>query len=100
MDEGRPIEDTDVVLWYTLGSHYITRPEDWPVMSAERTGFMLRPAGFFDRDPALDVTPSPVRALLVPPRRDPGSRGSGPCLAACAVPGGQGRSRAEIPRAA
>jgi primary-amine oxidase len=64
MDEGRPIEDTDVVLWYTLGSHYITRPEDWPVMSAERAGFMLRPAGFFDRDPALDVTPSPVRALL------------------------------------
>jgi len=52
------------VLWYTLGSHYITRPEDWPVMSAERAGFMLRPAGFFDRDPAFDVTPSPVRALL------------------------------------
>ena len=35
MDEGRPIEDTDVVLWYTLGSHYITRPEDWPVMSGQ-----------------------------------------------------------------
>ena len=55
----RPIEDADVVLWYTLGSHHITRPEDWPVMPAERAGFMLKPAGFFDRNPALDVAPSP-----------------------------------------
>jgi primary-amine oxidase len=55
----RPIEDTDVVLWYTLSSHHITRPEDWPVMPVERAGFMLKPAGFFDRNPALDVAPSP-----------------------------------------
>ena len=40
----RPIENTDVVLWYTLGSHHITRPEDWPVMPADRAGFMLKPA--------------------------------------------------------
>jgi primary-amine oxidase len=55
----RPIENTDVVLWYTVGSHHITRPEDWPVMPAERAGFMLKPAGFFDQSPALDVAPSP-----------------------------------------
>ena len=55
----RPIEDTDVVLWYTVGSNHITRPEDWPVMPAERAGFMLKPAGFFDHNPALDVAPSP-----------------------------------------
>jgi primary-amine oxidase len=53
----RPIENTDVVLWYTLGSHHITRPEDWPVMPVERTGFLLKPAGFFDQNPALDVPP-------------------------------------------
>jgi primary-amine oxidase len=28
-------------------------------MPAERAGFMLKPAGFFDRNPALDVAPSP-----------------------------------------
>ena len=55
----RPIENTDVVLWYTLGSHHITRPEDWPVMPVERSGFLLKPAGFFDQNPALDVAPSP-----------------------------------------
>ena len=53
----RPIENTDIVLWYTLGTHHITRPEDWPVMPAERAGFTLKPAGFFDRNPALDVAP-------------------------------------------
>ena len=54
----RPLENTNVVLWYTLGSNHITRPEDWPVMPAERAGFMLRPAGFFDQNPALDVAPA------------------------------------------
>jgi primary-amine oxidase len=53
----RPIENTDVVLWYTVGSHHVTRPEDWPVMPVERAGFMLKPVGFFDQNPALDVAP-------------------------------------------
>jgi primary-amine oxidase len=53
----RPIEDTDVVLWYVFGIHHITRPEEWPVMSVDTVSFWLKPVGFFDRNPALDVPP-------------------------------------------
>ena len=55
----RPIENTDVVLWYTFGIHHITRPEDWPVMPADTVSFWLKPFGFFDRNPSLDVEASP-----------------------------------------
>ncbi|SCX19665.1 primary-amine oxidase [Mycolicibacterium fluoranthenivorans] len=51
----RPILDTDVVLWYVFGLHHITRPEDWPVMPVDVVSFWLKPFGFFDRNPALDV---------------------------------------------
>jgi primary-amine oxidase len=54
----RPIENTDVVLWYVFGLHHITRPEDWPVMPSDIVSFWLKPVGFFDRNPALDVPPS------------------------------------------
>jgi primary-amine oxidase len=50
-----PLENTDVVLWYTFGAHHIVRPEDWPVMPVTTIGFMLKPVGFFDRNPALDL---------------------------------------------
>jgi primary-amine oxidase len=53
----RSIEETDIVVWYTFGSHHVSRPEDWPVMPVVRSGFMLKPDGFFDRNPALDVPP-------------------------------------------
>ncbi len=53
----RPIEDEDVVLWYTFGLHHLPRPEDWPVMPVHALGFMLEPFGFFDENPALDVAP-------------------------------------------
>ena len=53
-DDG-PMENTDVVLWYVFGIHHITRPEDWPVMPADTVSFWLKPFGFFDRNPALDV---------------------------------------------
>ena len=53
----RPIEDTDVVLWYVFGIHHITRVEDWPIMPADTVSFWLKPTGFFDRSPAIDVPP-------------------------------------------
>jgi primary-amine oxidase len=53
----RPIENTDVVLWYVFGIHHLPRPEEWPVMPVDIVSFWLKPVGFFDRNPALDVGP-------------------------------------------
>jgi primary-amine oxidase len=54
----RPIVDTDIVLWHSFGVTHVPRPEDWPVMPVEYIGFMLKPVGFFDRNPGIDVPPS------------------------------------------
>jgi primary-amine oxidase len=55
----RSLVETDLVLWHTFGVTHIVRPEDWPVMPVERTGFSLVPAGFFDTNPTLDLPPTP-----------------------------------------
>ena len=55
----RPVRNADVVLWYVFGIHHITRPEEWPIMAVDTVSFWLKPAGFFDRNPSLDVAPSP-----------------------------------------
>lgn len=54
----RPLEDTDVVTWYVFSHHHVPRPEDWPVMPTAYSGFTLKPLGFFDTNPALDVPPT------------------------------------------
>ena len=46
------------MVWHSFGVTHLPRPEDWPVMPVEYTGFSLIPVGFFDRNPALDVPPS------------------------------------------
>jgi primary-amine oxidase len=51
----RPVADTDLVVWYTFGAHHVVRPEDWPVMPVTHIGFKLKPSGFFDGNPALDM---------------------------------------------
>ena len=53
----RELSDRDLVVWYTFGQTHIPRLEDWPVMPVVSVGFMLRPDGFFDRNPALDLPP-------------------------------------------
>ncbi len=51
----RELDGQDVVVWHTFGTTHFPRPEDWPVMPVDYTGFTLKPVGFFDRNPALDV---------------------------------------------
>jgi primary-amine oxidase len=51
----RNLEQDDVVLWYVVGMNHIVRPEDWPVAPVHRARFHLKPWGFFDHNPALDV---------------------------------------------
>jgi primary-amine oxidase len=57
VQQQRPVVDSDVVLWHSFGSTHVARPEDFPVMPTEVTGFTLRPHGFFPENPALDIDP-------------------------------------------
>ncbi|HEY7515963.1 MAG TPA: tyramine oxidase, partial [Vicinamibacteria bacterium] len=51
----RPIENVDLVAWYTVGMHHVVRAEDWPVMPVVWHDFEIRPFDFFARNPALDL---------------------------------------------
>ncbi|PRY13371.1 primary-amine oxidase [Kineococcus rhizosphaerae] len=68
----RDLDGQDLVLWHTFGLTHFPRPEDWPVMPVDRTGFTLRPVGFFDRNPALGVPGTPAA---------PAAAGGGCCSA-------------------
>jgi primary-amine oxidase len=56
--QDRDIDGQDIVLWHTFGLTHFPRPEDWPVMPVDYAGFTLKPQGFFDRNPTLDVPAS------------------------------------------
>ncbi|OWM65414.1 uncharacterized protein LOC116212918 [Punica granatum] len=56
--QNRPLEETNIVLWYVFGITHVPRLEDWPVMPVERIGFTLMPHGFFNCSPAVDVPPN------------------------------------------
>jgi primary-amine oxidase len=66
--QDRDINGQDIVLWHTFGLTHFPRVEDWPIMPVDTVGFKLRPEGFFDRSPVLDV-----------PGSSSGSRPSGAC---------------------
>jgi primary-amine oxidase len=70
--KNRVIENEDLVVWHSFGHTHVCKPEDFPVMPVEHTGFMLKPSGFFAENPAMDL----------PPERNDASkdqRGSGDC---------------------
>lgn len=48
-----PCGDAAVFLQVT---HFV-RPEDYPVMPCDQIGFSLKPVGFFECNPAIDVPP-------------------------------------------
>lgn len=56
----RSLENTDVVVWYTLNFHHLPRPEDWPVQPVVYANFQWMPDGFFSGNPALDVPPGRI----------------------------------------
>lgn len=66
IEQNRNIADTDVVLWYTFGHTHLPRPEDYPVMPTAYIGFLLKPSGFFDQNPANDVPPSAKKLATLP----------------------------------
>ncbi|WP_312171607.1 primary-amine oxidase [Microbacterium sp.] len=56
--DDRSIDGEDLVLWHTFGLTHIPRPEDWPIMPVDYAGFWLKPYGFLDVNPAMDVPES------------------------------------------
>lgn len=45
-------------------THFV-RPEDYPVMPCDQIGFQLKPVGFFECNPAIDVPPeSPAHGAI------------------------------------
>ncbi|GAA3589001.1 primary-amine oxidase [Klugiella xanthotipulae] len=51
----RNLVDENLVLWHVFGPTHIPRPEDWPVMPVDYSGFLLKPYGFLDQNPAMDI---------------------------------------------
>lgn len=49
----RNIKNKDIVVWYTMGTTHMPRPEDWPVMPAKTISFEIMPFGFFTENPTL-----------------------------------------------
>ncbi|OAX39227.1 hypothetical protein K503DRAFT_769707 [Rhizopogon vinicolor AM-OR11-026] len=49
------IENEDIVLYLTIGTTHIPRPEDWPVMPVEHVNLLFKPNNFFTKNPSMDV---------------------------------------------
>jgi primary-amine oxidase len=57
-EQDRDIDGQDIVVWHVFGLTHFPRPEDWPIMPVDTCGFTLKPSGFFDHNPTLDVPSS------------------------------------------
>ena len=70
--QDRGIDGQDIVVWHTFGLTHFPRVEDWPIMPVDTVGFKLRPEGFFDRSPVLDVPANSGSASCHSPAGDSG----------------------------
>jgi len=55
----RSVDGEDIVLWHTFGLTHFPRVEDWPIMPVDTAGFVLKPHGFFERNPSVEI-PAPT----------------------------------------
>ncbi|UYQ76826.1 primary-amine oxidase [Glutamicibacter sp. JL.03c] len=60
IEDDKNIDGAQISLWHTFALTHFPRTEDWPMMPVDTVGFTLRPEGFFDRSPVLDV-PAPAQ---------------------------------------
>ncbi|PLW16667.1 hypothetical protein PCANC_13352 [Puccinia coronata f. sp. avenae] len=51
----KSIENEDIVVYVTFGVNHIPTPEQFPVMSTETLTVTLKPSGFFEQNPCLDI---------------------------------------------
>ena len=59
IEDNESIANRDIVLWHTLSFHHLPSAEDFPVLPREHSSFELKPANFFDRNPALEIRRAP-----------------------------------------
>lgn len=78
---GDSVQNEDVVFWHTFALTHNPRPEDFPVMPVERASVHLKPAGFFEKNPALDVPPSnqAFNKSVLHENAKGGQKGAGQC---------------------